>query len=72
MRKAFVWGDMLLSDRAFCSYAELVLLQKRGVDSVVRLHQRRKTDFRRGRILGLKDHLVRWDKPAQRPRGLRE
>jgi hypothetical protein len=72
VRDAFVFGDILLADRAFCSYAELALLQRRGADAVVRLHQRRKTDFRRGRILGIGDHVVRWHKPGQCPRGLRK
>jgi hypothetical protein len=35
-------GDILLGDRAFCSFAHLVLLQARGVFACVRLHQRRK------------------------------
>ena len=72
VRDALVFGDIFLADRGFCSYAELALLQQRGVDSVVRLHQRRKADFRRGRLLGLADHLVRWDKPSKCPRGLRK
>jgi len=72
VRGAFVRGDIFLADRAFCSYAELALLRRRGVDSVVRLHQCRRTDFRRGRILGLQDHVVRWDKPTRCPKGLRE
>lgn len=72
VRDAFVFGDILLADRGFCSYAELALMKQRGVDSVLRLHQRRKPDFRRGRILGLEDHVVTWTKPARRPRGLRE
>jgi hypothetical protein len=46
----------------------MALLQRRGVDSVIRLHQRRKSDFRRGHILGRKDHVVQWNKPAQCPR----
>lgn len=71
VRDVFAWGDILLADRAFCSYAELALLKQRGVDSVMRLHQRRRTDFRRGRILGLEDHEVRWSRPEQCPRGLR-
>ena len=71
VRKSLAWGDILLADRAFCSYAEMALLGQRGVDSLMRLHQRRRTDFRRGRILGLEDHLVRWPKPAQRSQGLR-
>jgi IS4 transposase len=39
---------------------------------VVRLHQRRITDFRRGRILGIEDHLVTWTKPQNPPRRVRE
>jgi hypothetical protein len=34
-------GDILLGDRAFCSFAHLVLLNARGVFACVRLHQRR-------------------------------
>jgi hypothetical protein len=72
LRDALVCGDILLADRAFCSYAELALLHQRGVDSVMRLHQARRTDFRRGRLLGWRDHIVRWDKPRQPPPGLRK
>jgi hypothetical protein len=35
------------------------------VDAVVRLHQRRKADFRCGKSLGKGDHLVRWERPAR-------
>jgi len=35
-------GDILLGDRAFCSFAHFVLLQARGVFACMRLHQRRK------------------------------
>lgn len=60
-------GDIVLADRAFCSYAALAALQaQRGVDSVMRLHQKRPVDFRRGRPLGPEDRLVTWQKPAQR------
>jgi len=65
VRGVFVLGDIMRADRGFYSYAEIVLRQKRGVDTVLRLHQRRKTDFHRGRILGLEDHLVTWSKPVQ-------
>jgi hypothetical protein len=34
-----------------------------GVDAVMRLHQRRPVDFRRGRRLGKDDHVVVWTKP---------
>jgi hypothetical protein len=42
-------------------------LQARGVDVVVRLHQARRADFRRGRRLGREDHLVAWAKPVHVP-----
>jgi Transposase DDE domain/Insertion element 4 transposase N-terminal len=59
-------GNVLLADRGFCSYAALASLQQRGVDSVMRLHQMRRADFRSGQVLGPDDRLVKWQKPAQR------
>ena len=59
-------GDIALADRFFCNYWVIVDSQGRGVDVVFRLHQTRKTDFRRGRRLGPDDHIVTWPK-AQRP-----
>jgi hypothetical protein len=72
VRMAFEAGDILLADRGFCCYVEMALMQKQGVDTVVRLHQRRKTDFRRGRIGGIEDHLVPWSKPQNPPRRVRK
>jgi hypothetical protein len=60
-------GDIFLADRFFCSYWVLAALQARGIDVVVRLHQCRSADFRRGRRLGRQDHLVVWTKPQQAP-----
>ena len=60
-------GDIVLADRFFCSYWVIAALQARGVDVVVRLHQRRKADFRRGRRLGREDHIVTWPKPQEVP-----
>ena len=37
-------GDVLLGDRAYCSFAHLALLQMCGVFGCFRLHQRRKAD----------------------------
>ena len=56
-------GDVVLADRYFAGWFDLALLLKRGVDSVVRKHQLRATDFRTGQRLGHEDHLVRWPKP---------
>lgn len=72
VREALTRGDIFLADRGFCSYAEMALLKLRGVDSVLRMHQCRKTDFRRGRVLALGDHVVTWRKPEQRSQGLRQ
>jgi hypothetical protein len=60
-------GDVLLADRYFCSYFEIALLQERGVDVVMRLHHRRRVDFRRGRRLAKGDHIVQWHKPKSCP-----
>ena len=56
-------GDVLLADRAFCSYSNLAALAARGVDSVMRLHALRKVDGRVGQALGEGDRLVTWTKP---------
>jgi len=56
-------GDILLADRGFCSFGDLAQLQEGGIDVVMRLHQARKTDFRRGKHLGPNDRLVLWTKP---------
>jgi hypothetical protein len=58
-------GDVVLSDRYFCSYFEVASPQQRGVDVVMRLHQRRPVDFRRGRRLGQDDHVIVWEKPKR-------
>lgn len=63
----FQAGDIMLADRFFCSYWVIADLQARGVDVVVRLHQRRIADFRRGRRVGREDHIVTWSKPEQVP-----
>jgi Transposase DDE domain len=63
-------SDVLLADRGFCSFFSLSSLQERGVDCLMRLHQRRSVDFRRGKRLGPEDIVLNWTKPAQRPETL--
>lgn len=58
-------GELLLGDRYFSGWFMLALLQARGVDFAVRLHQLRKADFCRGRRLGRGDHVVTWPKPQK-------
>jgi hypothetical protein len=60
-------GDIVLADRFHCTYWAIAALQARGVDVVLRLHQARTADFRRGRRLGREDHLVTWTKPVHVP-----
>ena len=60
-------NDVVLADCCYCSYFEMALLQERGIDGVLRQHQRRRTDFRRGQRLGQRDHVVAWDKPQKQP-----
>ena len=59
-------GDIVLGDRAYCSYADIALLKARGVDVVARLSQR-KTDFRKGRLVGIEDHIICWHLPKKLP-----
>lgn len=59
-------GSVVVADRYFGGWFDLALWQERGVDVVTRIHQKRATDFRRGRHLGREDHVVMWRK-RQRP-----
>lgn len=63
-------GDVLLGDRAFCAYADLVKIKSLGCDGLFRKHQGRKTQMRRGKIVGNCDKLVTWYKPKKCPKGL--
>ena len=63
-------GDTLLADRAYCSYWNIAKLSAKGVDFVMRNHQKRIVDFRRGKRLGKRDHCIEWSKPKQRPSGM--
>ena len=42
-------NDVLLGDRAFCSYAHLALLFSRGIHGLFRAHQKQNIDFTPGR-----------------------
>jgi putative transposase len=58
-------NDVAVFDRYYCSFIMIALLQLQGTDVCARLHQRRKSDFRRGKRLGKDDHLIVWTKPAK-------
>jgi hypothetical protein len=59
-------GDVLLADRLFCTYWEVVAALARGADAVLRLHAgRQDINFRLGQRLGTGDRLVGWKRPAR-------
>jgi hypothetical protein len=63
-------NDVLLGDRAFCAYADMVTITKLGCDAIFRKHQSRTTTMRKGKIVGDCDKLVTWYKPKSCPKGL--
>jgi hypothetical protein len=63
-------GDVALGDRLYGSYADVCLIQDNKLDCLFRMHQKRKTDFRKGKILGYYDHIVFWNKPLACSQGL--
>lgn len=64
---SFSAGDVLLGDALYCNYFLIARLQEAGVDVLFEQNGSRITDFRSGRSLGPRDHLVRWPKPPARP-----
>jgi len=59
--------DVVVFDRYCCSFMMLALFSLRSIDVCARLHQRRTSDFRRGRRLGPDDHLITWTRPIRPP-----
>ena len=64
-------GDLLLADRAYCSYQLIASALQRGCHVLMRLHQARHRvlDWRRGRRLSGIARLVTWHKPPRQPHG---
>jgi hypothetical protein len=74
-------GDVLVADRAFCSFAHLALLAAAGCHGVFRMNYKTRVDFTPRRShggqgqptsrwfkrLGEGDQLVEWIKPTHRP-----
>lgn len=58
-------GDLLLGDAFYATYFLLAELQLRGVDAVFEQNgaRKRSTDFRLGKKLGSRDHLIALTKP---------
>lgn len=64
---AFQPGDVMLADALYCNYFLIATLKDAGVEALFEQQGSRITDFRRGRSLGRRDHVVCWPKPARRP-----
>ena len=69
MLKHIEKGDVLLADRAFCSYEFCARLMEKGSHFVMRLHQarHRKLDWRKGRKMSRNERVIHWLKPKQQP-----
>lgn len=61
----FAAGDVMLADALYCNYFLIATLARAGVDVLFEQNGSRNTDFRRGKRLGARDHLVMWSKPAR-------
>jgi len=61
--------DLLLGDAFYATYFLLRELRERGIDAVFEQHgsRQRTTDFRLGRQLGVRDHLLVIHKPVIKP-----
>jgi len=59
--------DLLLADRYYTTYAIMALMIKQSTALVFRQRANVKSDFRRGKRLGSKDHIIRYNKPKKKP-----
>lgn len=62
-------GDVLVGDAFYATYFLLCTLGARNIDAVFEQHgsRNRMTDFRRGKRLGERDHLIVLPKPVVKP-----
>ena len=61
-------SDVLVGDRAFCSYADFIFIKNRQVDAVFRKNQSRDNSERRNdKRVGSNDKIVTWYKPKTCP-----
>ena len=64
-------GDVVIADGYYAGYFMIAGLIALGADIVMPQHHLRITDFRRGKQLGVRDHVVTWARP-QRPTWMEE
>lgn len=65
-------GDIVLGDRAFCSYEFITrIITDRKGHAIMRLHQarHRKLDWRKGKKISPNERLITWTKPLTQPAG---
>jgi hypothetical protein len=61
--------DIVLGDAFYPTYTFIARMQARGIDILMEQQGARKrvTDFRQGKKLGVRDHLIRLEKPKIKP-----
>ena len=69
IQDTFEHGDIVIGDAFFATYFFLADMHCKGVEILMEQHgaRKRSTDFRRGKRLGKKDHLIQITKPKRRP-----
>ena len=60
-------GDVLLADGYYANYWLIALLLKQDVDLLSHHDGKRVMNWRKGKHLGRRDHVVSWQKPPRRP-----
>ena len=66
-------GDVLVGDRAFCSFTHVALLQQRATHAVLRMHQALQIlKLRCLRKIAQNDRVIEWRKPKKAPSWLSE
>jgi len=58
-------GDVVLGDCYYASFFLIATFIKMEIDVVFPIHSARNYDFRSGKRLGKKDHVIEWKKPAK-------
>lgn len=58
-------GDVIIADGYYAGYFMIAGLIALGADIVMPQHHLRITDFRRGKQLGVRDHVVTWARPKR-------
>lgn len=60
-------GDLLLADRAFCSYELIACSLTQGAEILMRLHQAREKalDWKKAKPISPHERLVTWKRPSQ-------